>query len=104
VGKTPETAKLLRALREETGRGLRQTANDLGVTPSYLSRVERGERSTNEELTKRVADYYGVDEEVIRLQSGQIPEDIVEILNAHPEILAELRVKYAKSSGNENPS
>jgi transcriptional regulator with XRE-family HTH domain len=92
--KTPETAKLLRSLREGSGKSLRQTANELGVAPSYLSRLERGERSINKEFGKKVAGYYGIESELVDLNEGRIPADILSILNEHPEVLEELRDRF----------
>ena len=99
VSKTPETAKLLRKLRQESGTSLRQAATDLGVAPSHLSRVERGEKSASDELTDKVANYYGVNAELVQLEEGRIPSDILGILNTHPEVLRELRERFRDDAG-----
>lgn len=92
-GKT--AASLLRSLREAQGRTLRTVAGDLGVAPSQLSRVERGERNYTTDLGRRLADYYGVPAETLELLEGRIPEDIVAILQAHPEVIEDLRSRYS---------
>lgn len=95
VTTTPASARLLRQLREDAGRSLRQAANDLGVAPSHLSRLERGEKSPSSELTQRVAGYYGIEEDTVLLHDGKIPDDIVAIIQEHPEVLDELRQRFA---------
>lgn len=85
---------LLRELRETQGRSLRGVASDLNVTPSYLSRLERGERGYSEDLRQRLSSYYGVPSDILALNEGSVPTDILEILKAHPEELNRLRREY----------
>jgi transcriptional regulator with XRE-family HTH domain len=97
MSRTPETARLLRSLREESGRSLRQAATDLGVAPSHLSRIERGEKSPSEELAGRFAGYYGVESDLVFVNDGRIPADVLSILLEHPELFEELRAKFSNS-------
>jgi len=94
VSDTAGAARLLRKLREQRGESLRAAASELGVAPSHLSRLERGEKSPSEELRRRAAHYYGVSEDSVTLDEGRIPDDIVQILRMHPEILPELRRRF----------
>ena len=86
--------KLLRALREDSGKSLRSAAGDLGVVPSHLSRLERGEVSSSAELRARAARYYGVDAELLDLAEGYVPADVARILAEHPELITELRTRF----------
>jgi transcriptional regulator with XRE-family HTH domain len=95
-------ASLLRELRRTQAQSLRTTAADLGLAPSYLSRLERGERSCTTELSQRLADYYGVSHEVVELAEGRVPADIVAILTEHPEELTRLRELYGQSNLSED--
>ena len=63
-------------------RSLRAAAADLEVAPSHLSRLERGERSPSQDLTHRMAAYYGVAQEVVGLADGRVPDDVIAILQA----------------------
>jgi transcriptional regulator with XRE-family HTH domain len=45
----------LRAVREARGLGLRQVAEEAGVDPAHLSRVERGQAGLSVESLRRVA-------------------------------------------------
>ena len=89
-------ANLLRSLRREQGRTLRSAAADIGVAPSQLSRLERGQRALTEGMPERLATYYGVPAEIIALAQGEVPEDIVRILQEHPEGLDDLRSRYPR--------
>lgn len=94
MAKGESAASLLRELRRKQGHTLRSVASELGVAPSQLSRMERGERSVGEAATQRLSDYYHVPAEVINLATGRVPADVVAILLAHPEELANLRKKF----------
>jgi transcriptional regulator with XRE-family HTH domain len=90
--------RFLRELRQAQKRSLRSTASELGLAPSHLSRLERGERSPSAEMSQRIADYYGVPGEAIELADGRIPPDIIKILSEHPEELDRLRRLYISPS------
>lgn len=50
----------IRRLREEAGHGLNKFAELVNVSPSWLSRIERGEsKDPSPEVLKRVADGLG---------------------------------------------
>ncbi|MCG6568084.1 helix-turn-helix transcriptional regulator [Tessaracoccus sp. ZS01] len=87
-------ASLLRELRREQGRTLRSMAAEIGIAPSQLSRVERGQRVLAAELSERLSEYYGIPAERISLAQGEIPPDIVRILQKHPEELTRLRAQH----------
>lgn len=94
VSKSPATANLLRTLRLQQGQSLRSAAASIGVAPSQLSRLERGQRSTAPDVADRISDYYRVEPELVMLAQGVIPEDIVGILQSNPQIVAELRSRF----------
>jgi transcriptional regulator with XRE-family HTH domain len=87
-------ASLLRELRERQGHSLRSAASELGIAPSQLSRMERGERSVADDKVQRLSDYYGVASELIKLSQGQVPDDVIAILQMHPEEISRLRGRY----------
>lgn len=91
---TPSTANLLRDLRRKQGRSLRSAAADIGVAPSQLSRLERGQRGLAPDVSERLSSYYGVSSDVIALAQGEIPVDIVRILQQHPEEIENLRNRH----------
>lgn len=94
----PETSTavgdLLRRLRTERGQSLRGAARDLGVDPSYLSKVERGQKPLPEGLRRQVSDYYDTDSDRLEIASGAVPADVARILAEHPKAVEELRQRY----------
>lgn len=82
----------LRELRAAQDLGLRETAVKVGISPAYLSRIERGkERPPSAEVIKELARVLAADPDVLfRLSSSTDPE-ITEFLHGHPELMALLR-------------
>ena len=71
---------------------LRQVAGHIGVEPSYLSKIERGETSAylTEEKVRLLADYLGEDPDVLLALSGKISLDVQEIIRKRPQLFAQL--------------
>ena len=90
-------ADILREAREANGQSLRGAARELGVDASYLSRVESGERSPSLGLRERAESLYGLDSDRLALSAGQVPADVLEILQRNPELLDEMRVKHGRA-------
>ena len=97
MSKPERVADLLRSARQAKGESLRSAAKAIGVDPSYLSRVEGGEKAPSEALRERVRSHYDLDRDVLALAAGDVPEDVLVILQRHPEALKELRERYARS-------
>lgn len=96
MSKQESAASLLRDLRRRQGHSLRSAAAELGMAPSQLSRMERGQRAVGDGTAQRLSDYYQVPAEIINLARGQAPADVVAILQAHPEEITRLRQKYGE--------
>lgn len=90
-------ADILKGAREERGESLRGAAKSLGVDPSYLSRVETGERSPSESLQEKAESYYSLDSDAMALVAGRVPADVLRILQNHPELLDEIRERHDES-------
>ncbi len=70
---------------------LRQVAARCGVTPAYLSRVERGEVAPpGEETLLKLAHELGEDPDVLLAQAGKISADLRSAILARPQLFAEL--------------
>ena len=82
----------LRELRTAQDLGLREAATKVGISPAYLSRIERGkERPPSPEIIKTLARVLAADPDVLfRLSSSTDPE-VSEFLQGHPEILKFVR-------------
>ena len=86
----------IRSLRERrASRGssysLRQVATRCGVTPAYLSRVERGEVAPpGEETLVKLANELGEDSDVLLALAGKISSDLKAAILARPKLFADL--------------
>jgi transcriptional regulator with XRE-family HTH domain len=88
-----ENIRKLRELRMETDAAfsLRQVATRCGVTPAYLSRVERGEVAPpGEETLIKLAHELGEDPDIMLAQAGKISTDLRSAILARPQLFAEL--------------
>ena len=75
----------IRKLRMQRGIGLRKLAMTIGMSPTYLSRVERGELPPPaEEQVTRLAKVLGQDEDVLLGEAGRIASDLGPIIKKHP--------------------
>jgi len=88
----------IRDLRSAQDLGLRETAGLVGISPAYLSRIERGkERPPSPEIIKALAKTLAADPDVLfRLSSSTDPE-IVDYLHENPEAMNLIR--YIKEAG-----
>jgi transcriptional regulator with XRE-family HTH domain len=86
----------VREMREAQHLGLRVAAERLGISPAYLSRIERGkERPPKPELVKKMARLLGGDADLLfRLASSTDP-DIAGYMNLVPNVPEFLRTAMA---------
>ena len=93
---TPTFGQNLRQIREERaaerpGFSLRKVAERCGVTPAYLSRIERDEvPPPGEETLLKLAGDLGTDPDVLLAQAGKISADLRAAILARPKLFAEL--------------
>lgn len=82
----------IRELRIAQDLGLRETATKVGISPAYLSRIERSkERPPSPKVIKSLARNLAADPDVLfRLASSTDPE-LVDYLNGKPEVMNLLR-------------
>jgi transcriptional regulator with XRE-family HTH domain len=70
---------------------LRQVANRIGIEPSYLSKIERGERvSLSEKKIIALAKELNEDSDVLLALSGKVSSDLQEIIRKRPKLFAQL--------------
>ena len=76
----------------DTSFSLRQVAGRIGVEPSYLSKIERGDHKAYliEEKIRALARDLNEDPDVLLALSGKISKDIQEIIRNRPQIFAQL--------------
>jgi len=76
---------MFRRLRKKTGLGIKGLAPHLGVTYSYLSKLENGSTLPSEDLVYRTARYFSCDPNPLMLAAGKVPRDVLKILQENPE-------------------
>lgn len=89
--------EILRELRLAQDLGLRETAGKVGISPAYLSRIERGkERPPRPDIIKALAKLLAADPDVLfRLSSSTDPE-VTDFLHNEPEVI--YLVRYLKDN------
>lgn len=88
----------IRDLRVAQDLGLRETATKVGISPAYLSRIERGkERPPRPEVIKVLAKVLAADPDVLFRLSSSTDPDVVDYLHNQPEVMTLLR--YIKEAG-----
>ena len=82
----------VRELREAQGLGLRVAAEHLGISPTYLSRIERGkERPPRPEVISRIAALLGSDRDILFRLSESTDPSLAEFIHAVPNVPEFLR-------------
>lgn len=76
---------VLRQLRTKTGIGIKGLAPRLGVSYTYLSKLENDEVGPSEELVSRIAKYFRYDRDRLLLSAGKVPPEILNILRENPD-------------------
>ena len=93
----------VRVLREAQSLGLRAAAEQLGISPAYLSRIERGrEKPPRPELIRKMASTFGGDADVLfRLAHSTDPE-LAEYVNSVPALPEFLRAAMSAQLTSED--
>lgn len=87
----------IRDLRVAQHLGLRETATKVGISPAYLSRIERGkERPPRPEIIKALAKLLAADPDVLFRMSSSTDPEILDFLHERVEVLELLR--YLKNN------
>jgi HTH-type transcriptional regulator, competence development regulator len=70
---------------------VRQVAGRVGIEPSYLSKVERGEVAPpSEETLRRLAAELGVEPDLLLAMAGKVSSDLLEVIRRRPLLFAQL--------------
>jgi len=70
---------------------LRKVAASVGIEPSYLSKIERGEQPPpSEETIKAIAKELDEDPDVLLALAGKVSKELQAIIRKRPKIFADL--------------
>ena|SRR5215216_2124042 len=87
--KPKQFGETIRAWREEKEIGLRRFADLVGMSPTYLSKVERDEfPPPGEEKIKAIAKELGKDPDELLALAGRVSSDLEEIIQQKPREMA----------------
>ena len=79
----------VRRLREDKKIGLRKFAQMVGMSPTYLSKVERDEfKPPTEEKVRAIAAALGQDPDELLALAGRVSSDLADIIQRHPREMA----------------
>jgi transcriptional regulator with XRE-family HTH domain len=77
--------RILRELRGNAGVSLKRLAPGLGVSYTYLSKLENDEAVPSQEFVEKVATYFDYPADQLLISAGKVPPEILKILQEHPE-------------------
>lgn len=90
--KSVKLGTLLRLARESQGISLSTLSLKVRASPSYLSRLEQGERTEpSVRLIKRLAVVLELDEDELFRAAGRLPKDLTRWILQTPGVLGRLR-------------
>ena len=70
---------------------LRKTAMRVGIEPSYLSKIERGELPPpGEDCVVRLAKDLDLHPDVMLAMAGKVSSDLLEVIRRRPELFSQL--------------
>jgi transcriptional regulator with XRE-family HTH domain len=83
--------EFVRDKRLAKGLGLREMAKMVGVSATYMSKIERDEfQPPAEDKVRTIAEIIGSDADELLALSGRISSDLSEIIKQHPREISEL--------------
>ena len=92
----------IRELREKRRIGLRQFARMIGVSATYVSKIERGEMPPPaEDRVKEIARLLDQDPDELLALAGKVASDLNEIIRSHPREMASFLRTARGWSGQE---
>lgn len=94
--------QVLREQRVQLGRGLRELAGVLGITPPHLTDIEKGRRTPSEELLLKIARVYQIEEAVLRA-GWERPAGIVGEVATQDALTAQKVPEFLREARTLNP-
>src|SRR6266851_1549067 len=81
---------LVRREREVKEIGLREMAKKIGVSPTYLSKIERDEFDPPaEDKVRKIAEIIGRDPDELLALAGRVASDLTDIIRQRPREMAD---------------
>ncbi len=88
-GRREKFGATVRREREKLEIGLREMAKKIGVSPTYLSKIERDEfPPPAEDKVKAIAEILDLDVDELLALAGKVSSELTEIIRRHPREMA----------------
>ena len=88
---------MLKQLRSDLGLSLRQAAEKLGISESFLSQIENGKRRPSPDLLEEISELFLCDKDVASISVGIIPKWMEDVLRNSPEkFVAAAKDRFSK--------
>ena len=89
----------IRRKRTEQKLGLRETATKVGISPTYLSRIETMEEKTPpaEDVIRKLATLLNDPFDELMTLAGRVPEDVEKVIKADPTMPRSCAPRGSKS-------
>lgn len=89
--------KFIRESRLKLNIGLREFAGKVGISATYISKMEVGEYAPpKEENIRKMAKILGLNEDKLITMAGKLPSDLGDIIGKEPELYAAFLRKVKK--------
>lgn len=89
----------IKELREKHGISQRKFALALNITPTYMSKIERGEfPPPSEAVIKRMADMLHVDSDELLSYADKVDSELLSIIKGEPTKYAALLRQWSKKN------
>ena len=82
---TMDFGQWLKQIRVSRKLSQQDLSEKIGTSPSFLSRVEKGEKRLSTIVLKRLANALGLDEDIVQLRAGVVPDRFLQSIATAPE-------------------
>ena len=100
----PETlGDRIKRVRKERGLGLRETAGKIGISATFLSRVETNaeQSAPSEDVLRKLAKVIEDDFDALMQLAGRVPKDIAAVIKGDPGMPEFLRTARDQNMSGE---
>lgn len=89
-------ADTIKKLRLKKGISIKKMGPDLGLSYTYLSKLENSKSIPSHEVIEKLAKYFNYSSDELIIAAGKIPKDVENIIKDNPEkAIIYLRKKFA---------
>ncbi len=81
-----QTGEFLKELRTARGLSMKEACEQLSLSTTYLSELERGLKTPSDLLIRELAEFYGINENIIFDKLGKVPLSVIEELKSNENL------------------